>query len=72
MQSFSYMGGIDREKHDIDIVERVMGYTDERVGERDGRTEVIDVNVRPGVVATTVSRSQMIVGELAPPDSPEE
>ena len=66
------MGGIDREKHDIDIVERVMGYADEHVGERDGRTEVIDVDVRPGIVSTTVSGSEMIVGGLAPPDNPEE
>jgi hypothetical protein len=72
MQSFSYMARIDRQKHDIDVVERVMGYADERVRERDGRTEVIDVDVRPGIVGTTVSESEVIVGGLAPPDKPEE
>jgi hypothetical protein len=62
------MGTIDRKKHDIDVVERVLGQGDDEVGERDGRTEVISVDVRPGFVSSTSSSSQITVGALAPPD----
>ena len=62
------MGTIDRVKHDIDVVERVLGAGDEGVGERDGRTEVISVNVNSGVISSTVSGSETTVGALAPPE----
>lgn len=62
------MGRIDREKHDIDVVERVLAVTrDDGVGE-DGRAEIISVDVRHGMVASTVSTSQMTIGALAPPE----
>lgn len=60
------MGDIDRKKHDVDIVERVMGYSAEDEDDYGARVEVIDVDVRPGFISSTVSASQLIVGGFAP------
>jgi hypothetical protein len=39
------MGGLDRRKHDVDIIERVLGGIRDNDGAEDDRTRVIDVDV---------------------------
>ena len=39
------MGGLDRRKHDVDIIERVLGGIRDNDGAYDDRTRVIDVDV---------------------------
>ena len=39
------MGGLDRRKHDVDIIERVLGGIRDNDGADDDRTRVIDVDV---------------------------
>ena len=40
------MGGLDRKKHDVDIMERVLGGFRDSDGVEDDRTRVIDLDVR--------------------------
>lgn len=39
------MGHLDRRKHDVDIIERVLGGIRDHDGAEDARTRVIDVDV---------------------------
>ena len=39
------MGGLDRRKHDVDIIERVLGGIRDSDRDEDDRTRVIDVDV---------------------------
>jgi hypothetical protein len=58
------MAAIDRRKHDIDVIERVLGGAlDDR--DDDGRhTEVVDVDVRPWLAGTASRTVQVTVGAL--------
>lgn len=62
------MGTIDRVKHDIDVVERVLGHADDHVSERGGRTHVVELDLRSGIVGSITSGSDITIGGLAPPD----
>ena len=56
------MAAIDRRKHDIDVIERVLGgIQDEPVG-RGSHTEVVDIDARPWVGGVTTSAVQLTIG----------
>lgn len=39
------MGDLDRRKHDVDVIERVLGGISDSAASDDARTRVVDVNV---------------------------
>ena len=56
------MGSIDRRKHDIDVIERVLGgIQDEPVGPG-SHTEVVDIDARPWFGGVTTSTVQLTIG----------
>ena len=60
------MGAIDRRKHDIDVMERVLG-AHETESENGSHTEVVDLGVRPWLAGVTTSVVQVTVSG-SPPD----
>jgi hypothetical protein len=72
VQAEPLVGEIDRRKHDIDVLERVLG--DIRTeGEESRRTEVVSLDVNPGLVSS-VSTVQVTVGGVTrdEPSTPRE
>ena len=55
------MGGLDRRKHDVDIIERVLGDIRDSDAAEDERTRVIDVDV-PGVSGFRDQTIELTVG----------
>ena len=53
------MGGIDRTKQDIDVMERVLGAAQDEEGPE---AEVIDLSVRPWLGGATTTAVQIRVG----------
>jgi hypothetical protein len=54
------MGDLDRRKHDVDIIERVIGAIRE-TGTSDGRTRVVELNV-PSVGGSSRPILELTVG----------
>ena len=54
------MGDVDRRKHDVDILERVLGGIRDS-GESDGRSRVVDVEL-PGTSGCPNSTLELTVG----------
>ena len=54
------MGDLDRRKHDVDIIERVIGGICE-TGSSDGRTRVVELNV-PSVIGSSRPILELTVG----------
>jgi hypothetical protein len=55
------MGDLDRRKHDVDIIERVLGGIRDSGGEADGHARVIDLDV-PWVSGSSHSTLELTVG----------
>jgi hypothetical protein len=55
------MGGLDRRKHDVDIIERVLGGIRDSDRAEDDRTRVIDVDV-PSVSGSREKTLEVTVG----------
>ena len=55
------MGAIDRRKHDVDVMERVLGNAREPL-DGDAYTEVVDLGIRPWLGGTTLTAVQLTVG----------
>ena len=62
------MGDVDRRKHDVDIIERVLGGIRDSGSDADGRSRVIDVDV-PWVNGSTHSTLELTVGVEETSDS---
>jgi hypothetical protein len=63
------MGGVDRKKHDVDIMERVLGSLRDEAGGEDRSTDLLDVDV-PCFGGSTRSTVELTVGlpsESLPP-----
>jgi hypothetical protein len=61
---------IDRQTHDSDVIERVLGL-DEHKDEDDVRTEVIDLAVQPRLADLMVSAVQLTIGAIRPRYAPQ-
>ena len=59
------MGGVDRKKHDVDIIERVLGSAREGAGPEDRSTDLLDVDV-PSFGGSTRSTVELMVGLPSP------
>ena len=55
------MGGVDRKKHDVDIIERVLGHVRDGAGHDDQSTNLLDVEV-PWFGGSTRSTVELTVG----------
>ena len=55
------MGDLDRRKHDVDIIERVIGGIRDSGNDATGRARVIDVDV-PSATESTHSTLEVTVG----------
>jgi hypothetical protein len=68
------MAAIDRRKHDIDVIERVLGGARDRADDDGPQTEVVESDVRPWLAGTTSTSVQVTVGahrkDQAPPQEP--
>jgi hypothetical protein len=62
VQDVEGVGAIDRKKHEIDIMERVLGAPKEEGDDPVLHTEVLDLSVRPWLGGTTTSAVQLTVG----------
>ena len=60
------MGDVDRRKHDVDVIERVLGGAHEQAGPNDRSRSLIDVDV-PWFGGSVRSTVELTVG--LPPDS---
>lgn len=58
----SSVGAIDRRKHDIDVIERVLGGIQDESVSRGSHTEVVDIDARPWLGGFTTSAVQLTVG----------
>ena len=58
------MADLDRKKHDMDVMERVLGGVREAIEAQGGHTEVVDLDVRAWIAGTTTSAVQMTIGGL--------
>jgi hypothetical protein len=56
------MGVIDRRKHDIDVMERVLGGIQDEPVSQGPHTGVVDIDARPWVGGFTTSAVQMTIG----------
>lgn len=63
------MGAIDRRKHDIDVMERVLGTAREPL-DGDAYTEVVDLGIRPWLAGTTMTAVQVTVGTAREDEKP--
>jgi hypothetical protein len=61
------MGGVDRKKHDVDIIERVLGHVRDGAGPDERSTSLLDVDI-PWFGGSTRSTVELTVG--LPLDSP--
>ena len=59
------MAAIDRRKHDLDVIERVLGVARDSPEGRGGHTQVVDLGVRPWFGGSLTSAAQMTIGGLA-------
>jgi hypothetical protein len=57
---------IDRRKHEVDVLERVLGSAGDAAAPDQPHTEVVDISVRPWLGGTTTSAVQVTVGGVAP------
>ena len=67
------MGGVDRKKHDVDIIERVLGNVRDAAGSNAQSTDLLDVDV-PWFGGSTRSTVELTVGlplESLPHSRPE-
>ena len=55
------MGGLDRRKHDVDVIERVLGTIRDSDAAEDDRTRVIDLDV-PWVSGSRDQTLELTVG----------
>ena len=62
------MAAIDRRKHDIDVIERVLGGIQDVPVSRGSHTEVVDVDARPWFGGVTTSSVQLTIGMGERPD----
>lgn len=56
------MAGIDRRKHDIDVIERVLGGARDPLGGPDPSTDVVDLGTQPWLAGETTTAVQVTVG----------
>ena len=57
------VGTIDHRKHDADVMERVLGLSNDAERER-GHTMVVSIDSRPWVAGSTISEVQLTVGAV--------
>jgi hypothetical protein len=62
------MGGVDRKKHDVDIIERVLGSAREGAGPEERSTNLLDLDV-PWFGGSTRSTVELTVGLPSDPSS---
>jgi hypothetical protein len=58
------MADIDRRKHDMDVMERVLGSARDRSGDAASRTEVVTLGNRSSLAGATTTAVQVTVGDL--------
>lgn len=56
------MAGIDRRKHDFDVMERVLGSAHDALGDDAPHTEVVNLGNRPWFAGVTTTAVQVTVG----------
>ena len=61
------MGAIDRRKHDIDVMERVLGGARDEFGASEPHTEVVDIGIHPWLAGSTTSVVQVTVTDTRQP-----
>jgi hypothetical protein len=59
------MGNVDRKKHVVDVLERVLGDVQTALGPAEPHTKVIDVEVRPWLGGSRTSAMQLTIGILS-------
>ena len=67
------MAHIDRRKHEVDVIERVLGSTADGDRQHEVHTDVVDIAIRPWLAGTTTAAVQVTVGGVLPErdDSPD-
>ena len=65
------MGAIDRRKHDIDVMERVLGTARDPEETDAPYTEVVELGISPWMAGTARSAIQLTVGAGRPEGPPE-
>jgi len=58
------MGVIDRRKHDVDVMERVLGRARDPLGDIDPYTEVFNLHAETWLAGTATSAVQVTVGSI--------